>query len=357
MDKQIHCEKIRSEYSSEVAAAVEITRYSVSIVLYDVRLSRRIGRVVAYGFAVTAENVLEELCGLMLRALGSIGVRASCVNSVAIAAPVFAAYQLEETLTAAALMLPPEAEIYIIPPISLKFDGRFVAALAAAPIQDGVLAMLLDESIRAGYYRDGELLCFSAELSGAFTGEALESGMPAESGAIDEVYRESDGTICYSVMCDSESIGIAPSGALAAASLMLSRGALDSDGIMTDRDLFYIGEDFYISQSDIRAIQSDKAKLAAALELISSTAGAPDELYLSGELFAAHGAEHLEKLGGISGGACVHTARNTVEQGLINLLTEEGAWEKLNDKMCRFKDITDEISANLDDLYIKKLAF
>lgn len=358
MEKQIHCEKIRSEHSSEVAAAIEITRYSISVVLYDIRLSRRIGRAAAYGFTVTAENVTEELCGLMLRAQGGLGVRSSCIKSAAIAAPAFAAYILEETLSAAELMLSPEAELYIIPAISLKYDGRFVCALAAAPVEDGVMTALLDDSLRVGFFIGGELLCYSLELGGAFSGAALESGMIAESGAIDEVYRDSDGTICYSVVCDSEGRGIAPSGALAAASLMLSRGALDSDGIMTDRDLFYIGEDFYISQSDIRAIQSDKAKTAAALELLAQKVGAPSEFYLSGEPFAARGAEHLEKLGGLPlGQTKVNTTRNSVEQGLINLLTEDGAWERLNEKMCRSRDITEEFSADLADLYIKKLTF
>ena len=59
MEKQINYEKIRSEHSGEVAAAIEITRYSISVVLYDIRLSRRIGRAAAYGFTVTAENVTE----------------------------------------------------------------------------------------------------------------------------------------------------------------------------------------------------------------------------------------------------------------------------------------------------------
>lgn len=358
MEKQINCEKIRGEHSGEVAAAIEVTRYGISVVLYDIMLSRRIGRAASYGFTVTAENVLEELCGLMMRALGGIGVRASGVKCAAIAASAFAAYQLEETLSAAALMLPPEAELIIIPGISLKYDGRFVSALAAAPVEDGVLTALLDDSVRLGIYSGGGLLCFSAELSGAFSGAAFESGMTAESGAVDEVYRDADGAICYSVVCDGESKGVAPSGALAAASLMLKRGALDSDGIMTDRDLFYIGEDFYISQSDIRAIQSDKAKTAAALEMISRSFGAPDELYLSGEPFAARGAEHLAELGGIPRGAAnVHTVRNAVEQGLINLMTEDGLWEKLNEKLCRARDVTEELSADLEDLYIKKLGF
>ena len=358
MEKQIHCEKIRSEHSGEVAAAIEITRGSISVTLYDIRLSRRIGRAVTYGFSVTAENVLEELCGLMLRALGGTGVRACCVKSAAIAAPIFAAFRLEETLSAAALMLSPEAELCIIPALSLKYDGRFAASLAAAPVEEGVLSALIDDSFRAGIYHGGELLCASFDLSGAFSGAALESGMPAENGAVDEVYCENDGTICYCVVCDSESRGIAPSGALAAASLMLERGAIDSDGIMTDRDLFYIGEDLYVSQSDIRAIQSDKARTAAALELLSGRFPAVSEVYLSGEPFAARGAEHLEKLGGIPHGIpAVHSARNSVEQGLINLLTEDGAWERLNDKMCRFRDISDEISDDLGSLYIKNLAF
>ena len=358
MEKQINCEKIRSEHSGEVTAAIEITRYSISVVMYDVRLSRRIGRAVMYGITITAENVIEELCGLMMRALGGIGVRASCIVSAAIAAPAFAAFQLEETLSAAALMLSPEAELYIIPSISLEYDGRFVAALAAAPVTDGVLNALVDDDIRVGLYSGGELLCFSADLSGAFSGAALESGMIAESGAVDEVYRDTDGTICYSVVCDSESKGIAPSGALAAASLMISRGALDSDGIMTDRDLFYIGEDFYISQSDIRAIQSDKAKTAAVLELLSQSEYAPNDFYLSGEPFAARGAEHLAVLGGIPQGLeNVHTVRNSVEQGLINLLTEDGLWERLNEKISRSRDVTEEFSADLAEMYIKKLVF
>ncbi len=63
---------------------------------------------------------------------------------------------------------------------------------------------------------------------GAFDGSAAESGVICERGAIDEVRRDK-GILCYGVVSDAQSVGIAPSALVQAAELMIAEGIADKD--------------------------------------------------------------------------------------------------------------------------------
>ena len=180
--------------------------------------------------------------------------------------------------------------------------------------------------------------------------------MPAENGALDLVRRDNDRTIAYEVVGDCESIGISPCGAVTAAAEMQRCGILDSNGIMTDRDYFYIGEDHFVSQNDIRAIQADKAYAAAALELLPHTDG---QMFFSGEPFStADGFRALLELGAVperfkSAAFC----RNSTEQGIIAFLEDERAQNRAFELVSAAKDISQDDLLKFDKNYFKNLDF
>lgn len=353
--------KYRSERSAELALAVYITRHSISAVLYDIPLERRYARCVQFGVTVSPDNALACIGSVVLRVMRESGTPGNAVKKLGFAAPADITMLVEESLSPTDLFLPPDVEFTVLPIISASLGGDFTGVIAAAIQQEGsFLAADMTGGFRAASYAEGRLRTVYLPMKGGLDGSGLESGMPLESGAIDELSREPDGTLCYSVIGDGDSMGISAPAAVNAVKIMLEIGALDRDGIMTDRDLFYIGEDYYISQQDVRAIQSDKAVCRAALELFGKEIGQVERAVISGEAFGSErGAEVMARLGAVPRGLAESYGwcRIPGEQGLIACLTDPKLLSDISRICGSAEDISHSIQEEFDDLYIKNLAF
>lgn len=351
---RIFREKYRSERSSELAAACNITASRISLVFYDTVMKRRYARVVRFD-PITAPNALEGLRNLLDSSLKTFGIPATDVKRVSIAAPFAVESCMEQTLSAEYLGLSKGTDIFFIPFISAGIGGNFTASLLTLPEGDCIAADL-GRTICIAEIKGGAINCAVFALRGAFDSSGLESGVPAERGAIDSVRREKDGTIAYEVVGDGESVGVSPCAAAMSAVIMQRTGALDEDGIMTDRDLFHIGEDFFVSQADIRVLQSDKAMAAAAFELFSE---GTETVYLSGEVFSgAAGLRALIELGALPerfSGASF--CRDSAEQGIILCLESDDVLKKAHEVAKNSRDVTEELLPKFDELYLKKLEF
>ncbi len=353
--------KYRNERSNEMALSCYITRHSVSAVLYDMGLSRRYARAVSYGGALTAADAAEPIALAIQRVMRGSGTPGNMVKRVGFAAPSDITMAVEEQITPGDLFLHPDTEIAVLPMMNSALGGDFTAALASA-VSDGrnVLCADVSGSVRLASCQGDSVKYAHIPLAGGFDGSAIESGMPLEEGAVDTLGREKDGTISYSVIGDGESLGISVPTALSAVKLMLDCGALDPDGIMTDRDLFYIGEDLYISQADVRAVQSDKASCRAALELFGKAAGRAERVIISGEAFGSEqGAAMTAQLGAVPRGLADRYgwSRRPGEQGLISCLTSPETLAALHEMCASAEDVTEQILGEFNDLYIKNLGF
>lgn len=347
-------EKYRGERSSELAAACNITASAVSIVFYDIVMSRRYARAVSVG-SDGARSASEELAELFNSSCEVFGIPSSSVKCVGIAAPFAVESGMELMRVAEELGLLADTEIFFVPFISARLGGSFTASLLTLP-EGECIAADFGRTLSVARIKGGEIDCAAFELLGAFDGSGLESSMPAERGAIDAVRREKDGTIVYEVMGDTSSVGISPCAAAMAAVIMRRIGVLDNDGIMTDRDLFYIGEDFFVSQADIRVIQSDKAMAAAALELFS---GDTDRTFFSGEVFSgAAGLRALIELGAVPKRLFgVAFCRDSAEQGIILCIESRDMLNRAREIVQNARDITEELLPKLDELYLGNLEF
>lgn len=349
-------EKYRAERSAELALACDMTACSISVVYYDLALERRYARSVMFGTELTAQNAATELARLVVTSMREYSIKPAAVKRVGIAAPVYFETVLEQTLKPAALGIDEICELMFVPYISAGISGRFTAFLLTLPEDDDWVAADFGRSLCIAHKTGGELHCAAFTLLGAFDGSALESGMPAENGAIDMVRQDPDGTRAYEVVGDCESIGVSPCGALMSAMEMKRAGVLDEDGIMTDRDLYYIGEDYFVSQSDVRAIQTDKAFTAAAFELLPQPDG---KVFFSGEPFSsAGGFRALLELGAIPerfGGAAF--CRNSAEQGIIAYLEDESVRERAAELVRSAKDFSSDNLLKYDKDYLNNLNF
>ena len=350
----INHEKLRSERSSRLAIACDITYNSVAVVYYDLEMHRNFARSSLVGESVTPDNSAETLAKLVVTSMREYSVKSYNIAKFGIAAPVHISHVLEQELSASDMYLSPDTEIEYVPYISAGISGRFTASLLTIPEED-YFAADIGRNLCIARKQGNKLECGAFSLVGAFDGSDLENGMPAEKGAVEAVRGEEDGTVAYEVVGDVDSKGIAPSAAVMAAELMLKRNVLDSDGIMTDRDLFYIGEDFFVSQKDIRAVQTDKARTAAALGLFPDV----ERCYFSGEPFSMpEGFSAMLKIGALpekfgKSAFC----RNSTERGIILFLENEQVRDKAYKIASEAEDISNLIYEQYHDNYLNCLNF
>lgn len=348
-------ERFRSERSSDIVLAVDITAQGLTLCYYDIKLARSFARAVFQGQQVTSENVINMLQKAIAAAGREFGIGAQAVKSVGLAASVHISSALEENLSAQDLFLRPETQLVVLPYISAGISGRFTAALLTLP-QDDCFAIDFSDSLSLAEITSGEIRCASFPLNGGFSACGLECGMLRANGAVDELSRESDGTLCYSVVGDCDSVGIAASGAIMALEIMLREGIVDENGIMTDRDMLYIGEDIFLSQKDIRALQSDRAKASAAVEVFSSDISSM--AFLSGEVFTKSGFKALLSVGALPERLrSAAFTQQAVVSGIIRCLENPDELERAVSIAAKAKDITMAIAQAAGDLYIERLPF
>ncbi len=355
----LHHEKYRSEYSMDIAIACDITPTCIRAVFYDIQLSRRVARSVNVFAGITAENAAAELAKLIFISMREYAIPASAVTRIGVCAPMDISAAIEEELSPTDMFLRPDVEISVLPFVSAYSDGRFAAMLATVPMREGTFVVQLGSTLNLAYYTGGRAEIASVSLTGAFDGSALSDGIPYEFGAIDEVSRDDSGTICYCVVGDEDSCGVSASAALDGICLMLDDGIIDEDGIMTDRDQLYIGEDYCLLQSDVRAVQSDKAKTAAAIACFLKRYPAPREVFMTGDATACRGIERLTKLGAIPQALAdkSHFSPYSAEQGVIMCITDEDRYSELYSLIAAAADVSQEILDGFDDLYITNLSF
>lgn len=226
-------------------------------------------------------QMLEELCrgkGSELREVKEIFVAGNTVMQ-----HIFAGISPESI--AAAPFIPKsyfdEEKAYDLNGIPVHFSPC-AAGYVGGDILAGILSTELDGSCEKTLLidigtngemvfgnKDGFVSC--AVASGpAFEGAGIQCGMAAAKGAISEVRLGDDG-LCFHVLDGGEAKGICGSGILDLVACLLELGYIDETGRLEGddgSDRFYLTEDVYITQKDIRQIQLAKAAVAAGIELL-----------------------------------------------------------------------------------------
>lgn len=134
----------------------------------------------------------------------------------------------------------------------------------------------------------GHMTACAVACGPAFEGAGIECGMPAAEGAVSRVSLTEDG-LSFEVIGGGRAKGICGSGLLDLISCLLELGCIDESGRLEmedGSDAFYLTEDVYITQKDVRQLQLAKAAVAAGIERLLQTCGLSckeiDHLYLAG---------------------------------------------------------------------------
>ncbi len=247
--------------------------------------------------------VRETICGLLEETAASAGIKTSeieravfvgntCMHHLFLgispaslaAAPFEPMVKEAVTLKADELGLKtiPGAEVTVLPNIAGFVGADTVGCMAAAEFDKREdLTLLIDIGTNGEIVlgrKDFSLACSTA-AGPAFEGAKIECGMRAVEGAISHVSLE-NGKIKCSVIpersVNQEASGLCGSGLLDAVAVLLKTGNIDETGKLCTEDdssRFYLKDEVYISQKDVREMQLAKGAIAAGIELLAKEAG------------------------------------------------------------------------------------
>lgn len=187
------------------------------------------------------------------------------------------------TQDAASLGLACGGQVYVARCISAFVGGDITSAILSSGMRDDAASLMLDIGTNGevALHAGGKLFVTSTAAGPAFEGSELSCGMAAVKGAVSAVYALS-GELQTTVIGGGSPKGICGSGVIDAIALMKTSGAMDETGRILESPrtievdgapAFSICEGVYITQRDVRRIQTAKSAIAAGTLALVNRAG------------------------------------------------------------------------------------
>jgi uncharacterized 2Fe-2S/4Fe-4S cluster protein (DUF4445 family) len=188
--------------------------------------------------------------------------------------------------------------VTLLPSVSAYVGSDITAGIiSTGMISKGRNNMLADIGTNGEIvlYTDGKLYCASTAAGPAFEGANISCGMGGVAGAIDSA-DFSDGRINFTVIGNIRPSGICGSGLTDIIAIMMEKGIFDKTGTFAANssdgkligDKYYITDNIYISQKDVREFQLAKSAICSGIKTLAAKAGLPlekiDNFYIAGGL-------------------------------------------------------------------------
>lgn len=179
-----------------------------------------------------------------------------------------------------------DAVVTIIPSVSSYVGGDITAGILASGFRKNKVALFIDIGTNGELAAlfDGRIIATSTAAGPALEGMNIECGTRAVQGAIERFDICQDGQFTIKTIGGTKPIGICGSGLIDIVGALVKNGIVEKSGRWNKnadprlaehlRDKrFFITEDIYISQKDIRQIQLAKGAIAAGLILLLKAIG------------------------------------------------------------------------------------
>ncbi len=243
-----------------------------------------------------------------------------------------------------------------------------------------ILFLDLGTNGELGVYKDGKWLFAATAAGPAFEGAHIELGMPATRGAVTRIKWDGE-KFALTTVGDGAPAGLCGSGILDGMWQMLSLGLADEYGSLADdpddwsivpEEGIGVDEDgevctfapgVYLTQSDVRQIQTARAAIAAGVEVLCRKAGISaeevDEVCLAGSF--GHGLDVASAAGVGLFPRClenrVTAVGNSSEAGCAAFWLHRPFREILEDVRQAGKYIELSAEADFGELYMEKMCF
>ena len=269
-----------------------------------------------------------------------------------------------------------QALLTITPSASSYVGGDIVAGIMASGFQNEKQAVFIDIGTNGelAALKDGKVICTSTAAGPALEGMNIECGCRAEEGAIESFDIDEDYNISCNTIGDVKPIGICGSGLIDIAGALVKRNILmksgrwnkniDSKiaGKLRDKK-FYITEDIYISQKDIRQIQLAKGAIAAGLIMMLEEIGLTIEeipvVYIAGAFGYHINPNNIKIIGLIPNGFIgeIKFLGNTSLEGSRLALINKDCLQKENEIKESMEVLELSLKENFQDVFISQLNF
>ncbi|MDR0583659.1 MAG: ASKHA domain-containing protein [Treponema sp.] len=201
------------------------------------------------------------------------------------------------------LAVSPFARVYLPPIISAYVGADISSGLLITRLAErkgGVLFIDIGTNGEMAFAKDGRIAASSTAAGPAFEGMNISCGMRASAGAIESFAINDDGSCVYAVIGGGKNslkaAGICGSGLLDIAGELVRTGVIDSRGrfVLPDKgsyaallkermgqvegkNAFFITDDVYLAQKDIRQIQLAKGAIRCGIEMLLSRFGTENQ--------------------------------------------------------------------------------
>lgn len=269
-----------------------------------------------------------------------------------------------------------EAIVSIIPSASSYVGGDIVSGIMASDFQNNKKAIFIDIGTNGELValRDGKIISTSTAAGPALEGMNIECGCRAQSGAIEVFDIDEEYNITYMTIDDKNAIGICGSGLIDIAGSLVKRNILMKSGRwnknldpkIADRLVdkkFYITENIYISQKDIRQIQLAKGAIAAGvilmLEEIGLTIEEIPKAYIAGAFGYHINPDNIKIIGIIPKGFSgeISFLGNTSLEGARLALINKDCLKKAYDIKENMVVLELSLRENFQDIFVAQLSF
>ena len=267
-------------------------------------------------------------------------------------------------------------KVRLLPSVSGYIGSDITAGVLACRMHKGNMTELLVDIGTNGEVvlaHKGRLYATSTAAGPALEGACIECGLGGVVGAIDKVYLQ-NGNLAFSTIGNEKAHGICGSGLIDLIAVLLEEELIDESGGWNEEsnsplieklidDKFYLTDEVYLSQKDIRQFQLAKAAIVAGIETLLSTCGVEiDELenvYVAGGLGFYMNVQNAVKVGLLPKWPeqKVKVVGNTSLAGARLCLLQKTAQQEIEKIANETEVIELSFSKTFQDLYIEYMSF
>ena len=290
--------------------------------------------------------------------------------------PVFLE-QVDLKAREAGLLICPEGRVTLLPSTS---------GYVGADILAGVVATAFDKKDHSAVFLDigtngeivanlsGRLIATSTAAGPALEGMNISCGCRAEAGAIDSFYIDDQFELHFTTIGTTPPRGICGSGLIDITAAMVERKLVLASGRFNPnldprikarvRDKkFYLTEELFISQTDIRQIQLAKGAIAAGVTLLLEEAGIPleeiEEAVIAGAFGYHINPDSIREIGLLPKGfkGKITFVGNSSVEGARLALINQGVIAQINELKHRIEVLELSTNPRFQDYFVKALGF
>lgn len=258
--------------------------------------------------------------------------------------------------------LAPNRAVYL-PPCAAAFIGAdALCAALACDLDDTATALLADMGTNGEMLlsHNGTIFACSTAAGPAFEGVGISCGMPAVTGAIDEVTPLNGRLLCRTIG-GGRAEGICGSGLVDAAAGLLATEEMDASGYL--ESTVSLADGLTLTQEDIRALQQAKSAVCSGLQTLLHHAGVTATeviaLYTAGGFGSRLNGRNAAAIGLILHGLAtrIQPVGNAALDGAAALLLDARARKRLTALAEKIQVIELATDAYFADLFIKNMSF